>query len=49
MAKEIQEKYAADDVEILQSGRQVKIVIIMKGDPQITSDKLRSLHKTLIS
>lgn len=49
MAKEIQEKYAADDVAILQSGRQVKIVIIMKGDPQITTEKLRNLHKTLTS
>lgn len=49
MAKEIQEKYAADDVEILQSGRQVKIVIVMKGDPQTTTEKLRTLHKTLTS
>jgi len=31
MAKEIQEKYAADDVSIHQSGRQVKIVIIIKA------------------
>lgn len=48
MAKEIQEKYAADDVTIHQSGRQVKIVIIIKGDPQITTEKLQTLHKTLI-
>ena len=47
MAKEIQEKYNADEVAIQQSGRQVKIVIIMKGDPQITTDKLLSLHKNL--
>lgn len=49
MAKEIQEKYAADDVEIHQSGRQVKIVIIIKGDPQVTTEKLKTFHKTLIS
>lgn len=47
MAKEIQEKYEADDVVIHQSGRQVKIVIVMKGEPNITSEKLRTLHKTL--
>lgn len=47
MAKEIQEKYAADDVDIVQSGRQVKIVIVMKGEPQTTSEKLRTLHKIL--
>lgn len=47
MAKEIQEKYEADDVVIQQSGRQVKIVIIMKGEPNITTDKLRNLHKIL--
>ncbi|MBU3978276.1 ParB/RepB/Spo0J family partition protein [Patescibacteria group bacterium] len=49
MAKEIQEKYAADDVSIHQSGRQVKIVIIIKGDPQVTTEKLQSLHKILTS
>jgi ParB family chromosome partitioning protein len=47
MAKEIQEKYNADEVAIQQSGRQVKIVIIIKGDPQITTDKLLNLHKNL--
>lgn len=49
MAKEIQEKYEADDVDIKQSGRQVKIVIIMKGEPLVTTEKLRNLHKILIS
>jgi ParB family chromosome partitioning protein len=47
MAKEIQERYDADDVSIQQSGRQVKIVIIMKGDPNVTTEKLLTLHKTL--
>lgn len=47
MAKEIQERYEADDVAIQQSGRQVKIVIIMKGEPEITTKKLHLLHKTL--
>lgn len=49
MAKEIQERYDADDVSILQSGRQLRIVIVVKGDPNITSEKLRTLHKTLTS
>lgn len=47
MAKEIQEKYEADDVSIHQSGRQVKVMIVIKGDPNQTTDKLRSLHKAL--
>jgi ParB family chromosome partitioning protein len=47
MAKEIQEKYEADDVTIQQSGRQVKIVIVIKGDPNLTTHKLQALHKTL--
>jgi ParB family chromosome partitioning protein len=47
MAKEIQERYNADDVVIQQSGRQVKIVILIKGDPTLTTDKLLTLHKNL--
>ena len=47
MAKQIQEKYNADEVAIQQSGRQVKIVIVIKGDPQLTTGKLLTLHKNL--
>lgn len=49
MAKEIQERYDADDVSIQQSGRQVRVVIVMKGDPTKTTEKLRMLHQSLTS
>ncbi|MEK7571957.1 MAG: ParB/RepB/Spo0J family partition protein [Patescibacteria group bacterium] len=47
MAKEIEEKYVADKVAIFQSSKLARITIVMKGDPQATSDKLKQIHDVL--
>jgi ParB family chromosome partitioning protein len=49
MAKEIQERYEVDKVYIQQSGDAAKITIVVKGDPTLTSEKLKNIHKALIS
>ena len=47
MAKEIQERYEVDKVYIQQSGDAAKITIMVKGDPEKTSEKLKAIHKAL--
>ena len=48
MAKEIQEKYELERVQIQQSGDSAKITIVVKGGPEQTSEKLRNIHKALL-
>jgi ParB family chromosome partitioning protein len=48
MAKEIQERYEVDKVYIQQSGDAAKITIMVKGEPVLTSEKLKAIHKALI-
>jgi len=47
MAMEIREKYGADDVQIRQSNRQAQVIIIVKGDPELTGRKLKEIHNIL--
>lgn len=47
MAKEIQERYTANDVKIFQSSKLARITIVIKGRPEETSEKLKALHETL--
>lgn len=47
MAMEIKEKYGADEVKVEQSHRQLRIVMIVKGDPDLTGKKLKEIHQIL--
>jgi ParB family transcriptional regulator, chromosome partitioning protein len=47
MAKEIQTKYEYDDVKIFQTGKLARITIVVKGEPEKTSEKLKEIHKLL--
>lgn len=47
MAKEIAEKHAVDKVAIFQSSKLARVTIIVKGGPEETSKKLKSIHEIL--
>lgn len=47
MAKEIEEKYIADKVNIFQSSKLARITIVIKGDPEQTTNKLQQIHDVL--
>jgi len=47
MAKEIQERYSANDVKIFQSSKLARITIVVKGGPEETTNKLKTLHDIL--
>jgi hypothetical protein len=47
MAKEIQEKHTVDKVDIFQSSKLARITIIVKGNPETTTDKLKAIHDLL--
>lgn len=47
MAKEIAAKHEIDKVDIFQSSKLARITIVVKGDPEKTSQKLKSLHELL--
>jgi ParB family chromosome partitioning protein len=47
MAKEIEEKHLVDKVAIFQSSKLARVTIIVKGNPEVTSEKLKLLHDLL--
>lgn len=47
MAKDIEQKYGLDKVSIFQSSKLAKITVVVKGEPNQTSEKLRQIHKIL--
>ncbi len=47
MAKEIEQKYGLDQVNIFQSSKLARITVVVKGDPTETSEKLKQIHKVL--
>lgn len=47
MAKEIQEKHTVDKVDIFQSSKLARITIVMKGNPEMTTEKLKLIHDIL--
>jgi len=47
MAKEIEEKHTVDKVAIFQSSKLARITIVVKGDPETTTGKLKLIHEIL--
>jgi ParB family chromosome partitioning protein len=47
MAKEIQERHTVDKVDIFQSSKLARITIVVKGNPETTTDKLKAIHDIL--
>ena len=47
MAKQIQEKYSVDDVKIFQSSKLARITIVVKGEIEETTQKLKQIHGVL--
>jgi ParB family transcriptional regulator, chromosome partitioning protein len=47
MAKQIEEKHSLDRVQIFQSSKLARITLVIKGDPEETSGKLKSIHEML--
>lgn len=47
MAKQILEKYKFDDVKIFQSSKLARMTVVIKGNVEDTTKKIKSLHKIL--
>ncbi|HVF69021.1 MAG TPA: ParB/RepB/Spo0J family partition protein [Xanthomonadales bacterium] len=47
MAKQIEEKHSFDKVAIFQSSKLARVTIVIKGDPEVTTQKLKSIHEVL--
>ena len=47
MAKEIEEKHALDKVSIFQSSKLARITLVFKGNPELTTEKLKQIHDIL--
>lgn len=47
MAKQIQMRYQFDDVKIFQSSKLARLTIVIKGDANETTEKIKILHKVL--
>lgn len=47
MAKQILEKYKFDDVKIFQSSKLARMTVVIKGNVEDTTRKIKSLHKIL--
>lgn len=47
MAKEIADKHSVDKVSIFQSSKLARVTIVIKGDPEQTSEKLKNIHEIL--
>lgn len=47
MAKEIQNKHELDKVSVFQSRTMARMVIVLKGDVEKTTPKLKEIHKIL--
>ncbi len=44
----MEKKLQADKVAIFQSRSMSRVVIVLKGDVEVTTPKLKELHKLLI-
>lgn len=49
MAQHLQEKYNVDDVKIFQSSKLARMTIVIKGDVDLTTRKLKQFHDILSS
>lgn len=47
MAQEIADKNMVDKVAIFQSSKLARITIVVKGDPEVTTQKLKNIHEVL--
>ncbi|MBI2443468.1 MAG: ParB/RepB/Spo0J family partition protein [Candidatus Levybacteria bacterium] len=47
MADQLRKKYNFDDVKIYQSSKLARMTIIVKGDVETTTQKMKNLHKIL--
>lgn len=47
MAKEIEEKHLVDKVAIFQSSKLARVTIVIKGNPEVTTEKLKQIHEIL--
>lgn len=47
MAQQILEKYHVDDVKIFQSSKLARMTIVIKGEVDVTTKKLKQLHEIL--
>ncbi len=47
MAKEIEEKFDYDKVQIFQSSKLARLTLVIKGSPEITTEKLKQIHEIL--
>lgn len=47
MAAQLQEKYKVDDVKIFQSSKLARMTIVIKGDVDVTTKKLKEIHEIL--
>ncbi len=47
MAKEIEDRFGLDKVSIFQSSKLARMTVILKGEPQETSEKLKKIHQIL--
>ncbi len=48
MASRIEKKHGFDNVKIFQSSKLARITLVVKGDPETTSKKLKEVHDILI-
>ena len=49
MAQHLQDKYHVDDVKIFQSSKLARMTIVIKGDVDVTTKKLKQIHDILSS
>ena len=47
MAKEIEEKHVFDKVQIFQSSKLARVTMVIKGSPEVTTEKLKQIHEIL--
>src|SRR5579864_9075979 len=47
MAKEIEEKHTFDKVQIFQSSKLARVTMVIKGTPDVSTEKLKQIHDIL--
>jgi ParB family transcriptional regulator, chromosome partitioning protein len=47
MAKKLEEKYSFNKVAFHQSGAQARLIFVVKGDPEQTTDKIKQIYEIL--
>lgn len=47
MADQLKKKYSFDDVQIYQSSKLARMTIVVKGDVETTTQKMKQIHKIL--